>query len=120
MALRNALFVALSVAAVACAPSATTSRPKATDSGAKAAIPPATQRELHACYAEAQKYNPRLAGELVAEVKVGPRGGVERVDAQDVVGLNRNVIRCLTERLYQARFDATPSTTLRIPLAFKA
>ena len=119
MALRTALL-ALSLAAVACAPSATTSRPTAADGTAKSALPTATQNELHRCYVEAQRYNPRLAGELVAEVKVGPRGAVERVDAQDVVGLNRNVIRCLTERLYQARFDASPGTTLRIPIAFKA
>lgn len=119
MTARIFAFALVSLCAVACAPAATSS-PKAAGTRANAQLPASTQKALDACYAEAHKYNPRLAGELVAEVKVGPHGSVERVDAQDVVGLNRNVIRCMTERLYQTRFDAARSSTLRIPLTFKA
>ncbi|MBS2013558.1 MAG: AgmX/PglI C-terminal domain-containing protein [Deltaproteobacteria bacterium] len=78
--------------------------------------------DLDACYAEGRRLNPMLEGAFVAEVKVGVAGSVESVDAQDVEGLNRAVIGCMTKRVQNARFPAPgdKGATVRIPLRFKA
>lgn len=87
-----------------------------------AKIVSAMRADLDACYAEGRRLNPMLEGGLVAEVKVGAAGGVESVDAQDVEGLNRAVIGCITKRVQSARFPAPgeKGATVRIPLRFKA
>jgi len=78
--------------------------------------------DLNACFEEGKKLNPMLHGGFVAEVKVGAAGSVESIDAQEVEGLNRNVIGCMKKRMQNAHFPAPgdKGATVRIPLHFEA
>jgi hypothetical protein len=112
---------------VGCASSPPGSAPKApppakTSEAGVAQVVSAMRPDLAACFEQGRRYDPALHGGFVAEVHVGSGGSVESVDAQDVEGLNRAVIGCMTKRMQSARFPAPgdKGATVRIPLRFEA
>jgi hypothetical protein len=118
--------VALSVTAVACGQSAV-GAPKApppakASEAAVSQVVSAMSGDLRACYEAGLRLNPMLQGGFVAEVKIGTAGSVESIDTQDVEGLNRTVIGCMTRRMQSARFPAPgeKGATVRVPVRFKA
>ena len=78
--------------------------------------------DLKACYAQGLELDPTLTGSFVAELTIGPAGGVDAVDARDIEGLNRPVIACMTKRMHNARFPAPgeKGATVVVPLRFRA
>lgn len=128
--MNRSTFAALALSLVAsmtaaCSSSASTAKapppPPAAQAGV-AQVVSSMRADLNACFEDGKKLNPMLEGGFVAEVKVGAAGSVESIDAQDVEGLNRNVIGCITKRMQSARFPAPgdKGATVRIPVHFKA
>lgn len=128
--MNRSTFAALALSLVAsmtaaCSSSTSSAKPPAPAPAAEPAVAKVVssmRSDLDACFEQGKKLDPSLHGGFVAEVKVGAAGSVESIDAQDVEGLNRNVIGCMTKRMQSARFPAPgdKGATVRIPLHFEA